>query len=113
MNTVKLRLTNNSTIDLAVSDDDLDAALTQLGEVMTNPLSLYTTEMHGGTVTVPGRNILFLEVSEVEEEATEEEEAEESPKYTVTICEIPSFEAANAIRLAAEKATATSEPQVR
>lgn len=75
MNTIKLRLTNNSTIDLHIPDEDLDAELAKLGEVMTDPLSLYTLPLGRQIVILPGRNILFLEVSEDEEDA--EGEAEE------------------------------------
>lgn len=72
MNTVKLRLTNNATVDLLVEHADLDDCLSQLGEVMTDPLALYTTEMGAGQIIVPGRNILLVEVVPHDQEDAEE-----------------------------------------
>lgn len=68
MNLVKLRLFNNATIELLFSDDEFSEEMERLGKVMTDPLSLYTTEVGSAEVIVPGRNILFLEVEDYSEE---------------------------------------------
>lgn len=59
---LKLRLINNSTIDLVVDGEELPDLHSELGMVMTDPMSLFSTQIGDTEYTIPGRNILFFEL---------------------------------------------------
>ncbi len=61
--TIRLHLSNNSSIDMEVAEKDVEVALRDLGEVCVNPGAIFTFDRHdGGTLHVPSPSLLMFEL---------------------------------------------------